>query len=55
MTATYQALLDEIRHRDGDVFTERVRLGGWRKVRIVTGGLLSRRSAVARRSEKAVS
>jgi len=55
MTATYRALLDEIRHRDGDVFTERVRLGGWRKVCIVTGGLLSRRSAVARRSKKAVS
>lgn len=41
MTATYRGLLDEIRRRDGDVFTRPVRFGRWRKLRLAMGGLCS--------------
>lgn len=34
MMATYRGLLDEIRRRDGDVFTRRVRLSRWQKLKI---------------------
>lgn len=34
MVSTYQALLEEIKRRDGDVFTNRVRLSPWRKLSI---------------------
>jgi hypothetical protein len=40
MTAMYQALLAEIKRRDGDVLTARVRLGGFRKMRIAARWLL---------------
>jgi phytoene synthase len=44
MTAVYRALLAEIKRHDGDVFTRRVRLSNWRKLRIATGSLFSRPS-----------
>lgn len=40
MVATYSGLLAEIKRRDGDVFTSRVRLSGWHKLRIATRSLL---------------
>jgi phytoene synthase len=40
MMAMYQALLAEIKRRDGDVLTARVRLGGFRKMRIAARWLL---------------
>jgi phytoene synthase len=42
MTAVYRALLAEIKRRDGDVLSERVRLSSWRKMRIATRFLLFR-------------
>ncbi|MGD9724084.1 MAG: phytoene/squalene synthase family protein [Pirellulales bacterium] len=36
MTAVYRALLAEIKRRDGDVLSARVRLSNWRKMRIAT-------------------
>ncbi len=36
MVAVYRALLDEIKRRDGDVLTTRVRLSRWRKMRIAS-------------------
>jgi phytoene synthase len=42
MTAVYRGLLAEIKRRDGDVFTRRVRLSNWRKMRIATRYLLLR-------------
>jgi phytoene synthase len=51
MTAMYRGLLDQIRRRDGDVFTSRVRLSGWQRLRIaarwlVRPALFPSRSAV---------
>jgi phytoene synthase len=43
MTAVYRALLAEIKRRDGDVFSRRVRLSRWRKMRIATRSFLFRR------------
>jgi phytoene synthase len=40
MTAVYRALLAEIKRRDGDVLTRRVRLSNWRKMRIATRFLI---------------
>ena len=34
MVATYRGLLDEMKRLDGDVLSTRVRLSGWRKMRI---------------------
>lgn len=45
MTAVYQALLAEIKRRDGDVLSTRVRLSSWRKMRIATRFLLLRTPA----------
>jgi len=42
MVGIYHGLLEEIKRRDGDVFTSRVRLSGWRKARIALGSLLAR-------------
>jgi phytoene synthase len=42
MVGIYHGLLDEIKRRDGDVFTSRVRLSGWRKTRIALGSLWAR-------------
>jgi squalene synthase HpnC/squalene synthase HpnD len=42
MVGIYRGLLDEIKRRDGDVFTSRVRLSGWRKARIAIASLLAR-------------
>ena len=47
MTAVYRALLDEIKRRDGDVLSSRVRLSSWRKMRIATRFLLFRPSLAA--------
>ncbi len=47
MTAVYRALLAEIKRRDGDVLSCRVRLSPWRKVRIATRCFLFRPSPVA--------
>jgi phytoene synthase len=41
MLTTYRELLAEIKRRDGDVWTSRVRLPGWRKARIAARCLLS--------------
>jgi phytoene synthase len=51
MTAMYRGLLDQIRRRDGDVFTSRVRLSSWQRLRIaarwlVRPALFPSRSAV---------
>lgn len=46
MTAVYRGLLAEIKRRDGDVFTRRVRLSNWRKMRIATRFLLFRPALV---------
>jgi phytoene synthase len=40
MMATYRALLSEIKRRDGDVLTSRVRLSWWHKMRITGRGLV---------------
>ena len=40
MFATYRELLAEIKRRDGDVFSARVRLGGWRHARILCAALM---------------
>ena len=40
MLAVYRALLEEIKRLDGDVFSARVRLSRWRKMRIATRWLL---------------
>jgi phytoene/squalene synthetase len=40
MMAMYQALLAEIKRRDGDVLSARVRLGSFRKLRIAARWLL---------------
>lgn len=42
MFGIYRGLLGEIKLRDGDVFSQRVRLSTWRKVRIAAGSLLTR-------------
>jgi phytoene synthase len=42
MTGIYRELLDEIKRRDGDVFSGRVRVSGWRKARIAAWWLLVR-------------
>jgi phytoene synthase len=42
MVGIYHGLLGEIKRRDGDVFSSRVRLSGWRKTRIALGSLLAR-------------
>jgi 15-cis-phytoene synthase len=47
MLATYGALLAEIKRRDGDVLSARVRLSWWRKLHITGRGLLSPRGAAA--------
>lgn len=47
MTAVYRALLGEIKRRDGDVLSTRVRLSNWRKMRIATRFLLFRPSPAA--------
>ena len=41
MWETYRSLLAEIKRRDGDVFTSRVRLSAWRKLRIAARSLLA--------------
>lgn len=41
MLSTYRELLAEIKRRDGDVWTSRVRLAGWRKARIAVRCLFS--------------
>lgn len=45
MLATYRGLLAEIKRRDGDILSARVKLGWWRKLRIAGRGLLPPRSA----------
>ncbi|HEY4308975.1 MAG TPA: phytoene/squalene synthase family protein [Pirellulales bacterium] len=42
MVGIYGSLLGEIKRRDGDVFSERVRLSSWRKVAIAARSLLPR-------------
>lgn len=42
MFDTYASLLAEIKRRDGDVFSQRVRLSSWRKLRIAASWLLAR-------------
>ncbi|MCI0683895.1 MAG: squalene/phytoene synthase family protein [Gemmataceae bacterium] len=39
MARTYQALLDAIERRDFDVFSGRIRVGGWRKLMLAVGVL----------------
>jgi len=43
MMSVYRALLAEIKRLDGDVFTTRVQLSSWRKMRIATRWFLRRR------------
>jgi phytoene synthase len=43
MLATYAALLAEIKRRDGDVLSTRIRLNWWRKLQIAGRGLLRAR------------
>ena len=43
LLATYRGLLAEIKRRPGDVLSTRVGLSRWRKLRILTGLLLTRR------------
>jgi phytoene/squalene synthetase len=40
MLATYAALLAEIKQRDGDVLSARIRLNWWRKLKITGRGLM---------------
>jgi phytoene synthase len=42
MSGIYRGLLDEIKRLDGDVFSHRVRLSAWRKLRIAGRWMLSR-------------
>ncbi len=42
MVKLYRGLLDEIERRDYDVFSRRVRLSTWKKVRLAAGGILQR-------------
>jgi phytoene synthase len=42
MVGIYRAVLDEIKRRDGDVFTSRVELATWRKIAIAISALLAR-------------
>jgi phytoene synthase len=42
MVGIYRGLLDEIKRRDGDVFSSRVRLSTWHKLRIAGNALLAR-------------
>lgn len=39
IVGVYRELLEEIKRRNGDVFTERIRLSRWRKLRIVSHSL----------------
>jgi phytoene/squalene synthetase len=39
MERTYRGLLDRIEARNYDVFSERVRLPGWRKLGLMLGAL----------------
>ncbi|MGE0607533.1 MAG: phytoene/squalene synthase family protein [Pirellulales bacterium] len=48
MLSTYRGLLDEIRRLDGDVFTSRVRLSSWRRLRIAARWLFRRPAAITR-------
>ncbi len=43
MVGVYRELLDEIRRRDGDVFSRPVRISAWRKFRIASQGFVSAR------------
>jgi phytoene synthase len=45
MLATYAELLAEIKRRDGDILSQRVRLHWWRKLQLTGRGLMRRRSA----------
>ncbi|HVU89742.1 MAG TPA: phytoene/squalene synthase family protein [Pirellulales bacterium] len=45
MTSIYRGLLREIKRRDGDVFTTRVRLSPWRKAWIAATSLVGRSSS----------
>lgn len=42
MVKLYRGLLDEIERRDYDVFSRRVRLSTWKKVRFAVGGIVQR-------------
>lgn len=42
MVKLYRGLLDEIERRDYDVFSQRIRLSHWKKVRLAMGGILQR-------------
>lgn len=42
MVKLYRGLLDEIERRDYDVFSHRVRLSTWKKVRLAVGGIVQR-------------
>ncbi len=42
MVKLYRGLLDEIERSDYDVFSKRIRLSTWRKLRFAAGGLLQR-------------
>jgi phytoene synthase len=54
MTAIYHGLLNEIRRRDGDVFTRRVALSPWRKLTIAARWfVLGRMSSPRRQSSEA--
>jgi phytoene synthase len=46
--STYRALLDEIKRRDGDVLSSRVRLPMWRKWRIAVEGYFGHSAAMTR-------
>jgi len=48
MVSIYRGLLDEIKRRDGDVFSSRVRLSGWRKATIALRSLLARATTAPR-------
>jgi len=45
MVSTYRGLLEEIKRRRGDVFSRRIRIGRWKRLRIVLGWLLFPRRA----------
>lgn len=54
MVKLYRGLLDEIERRDYDVFSCRVRLSTWKKVRLAVGGIVQRlRTRPSRRSDLA--
>lgn len=42
MWSTYHGLLEKIKRHDGDVWTRRIRLGRWQKLRIAARALLAR-------------